>query len=410
MVLAGLLLRAVFLARALGGAGAGLDDPDNYLPLARSLAAGNGFSLNGRPTAYRPPLYPMVLAPVVLWFGDRAAWGIGALHLALGAATVVLTARAGRGWGLSHRRTLIAALIVACDPVLVAQSRSVMTETLSTLLTAAALAGLTVPNAMGGVLGGLAFGLGALCRPSALPMMVVTTAAAAVLPPGDRQGRLMLTVALVVATVIPLAPWASRNERQLGVPIWTTTHGGYTLYLANNPVYYDEVLDGPRGAVWTGHNQWVWWDSVNRSNQGMPEPEADRHMRAEAVRFIASRPHDFARATLARLGRFWGLAPAEAVYPRWLRMATACWTIPLWCALAVGLGSRRLWRWPNASAPACVIGLTLVHAVYWTDLRMRAPILPAIALIAASANMMFRGERLMNSITRWAKKPLRKKN
>ena len=30
-----------------------------------------------------------------------------------------------------------------------------------------------------------------------------------------------------------------------------------------------------------------------------------------------------------------------------------------------------------------VIGLTVVHAFYWTDLRMRAPIVPALALIAA---------------------------
>ena len=32
-----------------------------------------------------------------------------------------------------------------------------------------------------------------------------------------------------------------------------------------------------------------------------------------------------------------------------------------------------------------VAGLTLVHSVFWTDLRMRAPIVPAIALIAAGA-------------------------
>ena len=34
-----------------------------------------------------------------------------------------------------------------------------------------------------------------------------------------------------------------------------------------------------------------------------------------------------------------------------------------------------------------VIGLTLVHALFWTDLRMRAPIVPAIALIAAGAGL-----------------------
>ena len=42
-------------------------------------------------------------------------------------------------------------------------------------------------------------------------------------------------------------PWAWRNARIFGEPVWSTTHGGYTLALANNPVYYAEVLDGPAG-------------------------------------------------------------------------------------------------------------------------------------------------------------------
>ncbi len=43
-------------------------------------------------------------------------------------------------------------------------------------------------------------------------------------------------------------------------PIWTTTHGGYTLALANNRQYYADVLDGPPGAVWSGPNQAAWVD------------------------------------------------------------------------------------------------------------------------------------------------------
>ena len=32
-----------------------------------------------------------------------------------------------------------------------------------------------------------------------------------------------------------------------------------------------------------------------------------------------------------------------------------------------------------------ILGLTAVHSLYWTDLRMRAPIVPAIALVAVGA-------------------------
>src|SRR5439155_21571320 len=121
VVLAGVLVRGALLARVL--VSSTIDDPDNYLPLARSLVEGRGFAINGRATAYRPPLYPLVLAPLIAIADARLAWGIAGLHLALGAGTVVLTAIAAKQWGMSPGRSLVAALIVACDPVLAAQSR-----------------------------------------------------------------------------------------------------------------------------------------------------------------------------------------------------------------------------------------------------------------------------------------------
>jgi 4-amino-4-deoxy-L-arabinose transferase-like glycosyltransferase len=383
IVLSGLLARCVVLAGPLSSGA--LDDPDNYLPLARSLAEGRGFALNGRLTAYRPPLYPLVLAPVVTAFGDRAAWGVAGLHLALGAGAILLTARAARAWGLGAGRALAASAVVALDPVLVSQARSVMTETLAAFLTAASLAALACPGWRGPALGGLGYGLGALCRPSALAAGVLTAAAAIVAGPGARRERAGRSVVLMAAMLATVAPWAVRNVFAVGEAVVATTHGGYTLYLANNPVYYDEVVNGPAGAVWTGPNQKLWWESINRSAAGLTEPEADRAMRAAALRVIADRPRDFVRASLARLGRFWGLAPAVAVYPRSLRLATALWTAPLWACLIAGLMTRTVWAWPRVAAPAALLALTLVHTVYWTDLRMRAPAVPAVALVAVGA-------------------------
>jgi hypothetical protein len=387
VVLAGVLARGALLVGPLRSSG--MDDPDNYLPLARSLAEGRGFSINGRPTAYRPPLYPIILAPVVAALGENAQWGVAALHLLLGAGTILLTAVAAGRWGLSPGRVLAAATVTALDPVLVAQTRSVMTETLAAFLTAASLAAVARPGLAGAALGGGVFGLASLCRPSALPAAALTVVAAAATGPGTRAERLLRAAALASATLVVLAPWAARNAAVLGEPVLTTTHGGYTLYLANNPVYYDEVVNGPPGAVWTGPNQKRWWEEVNRSAAGLSEPAADRAMGAAALRFAASRPGDFARASLARLGRFWGVAPAGAVYPRWLRVATSLWTTPLWALLLLGLISRTAWSWPRVAAPATLVALTAVHTVFWTDMRMRAPVTPAVALVAASA----RGKR-----------------
>ncbi len=134
-----------------------------------------------------------------------------------------------------------------------------------------------------------------------------------------------------------------------------------------------------------GHEQWLWWDSVNRDTAGMSETQADRFLRNRVIALAMAQPREFVRASLDRLGRFWSLAPAISVYSPVVRWATAAWTLPLWIAAGLGLSRRSLWRWPQITAPLTIAGLCLVHTLFWTDLRMRAPIVPAIALVAASA-------------------------
>jgi len=352
-----------------------LEDRDNYLPLARSLAEGRGFAIGGRPTAYRPPLYPILLAPLVGTLPARwLPWGVGGLHLALGVGTVALVARTARLWGLSPGRACAAAAIAAFDPVLAVQARSIMTETPAAFLVAATLAGSALPGARGAILGGIGFGLSGLCRPSLLPAAGLAALAGLTCGPGGPRARLARSTLLLAATAATLAPWAWRNAWAVGEPVWTTTHGGYTLALANNPAYYADVLDGPPGAVWSGPNQDAWFAGVGRSTAGMTEPEADRALRDSALRLARDRPIAFLRASIARVGRLW--APAAAA-----------WTVPLWAALAVGLARPGLRRWPLVVAPSIAVALTLVHLAYWTDLRMRAPLVPAVALIAAGASL-----------------------
>lgn len=361
------------------------EDPDNYLPLARSIVAGDGLMLRGRPTAYRPPLYPLLLAPIVAIGGDRLPAAVAALHVLLGTATAGLTFQAAGRLGLSTTRAVIAGLIVACDPVLVWQARFVMTETLAAFLLIASLAVLARGVRWSSGAGGGLLGLAALCRPSALPGAGLTALAALLFMPGGRRERIVRCVGITVGVGLTLAPWVARNAWWMGEPVWTTTHGGYTLALGNNEVYYRDVLEGPPGRVWSGREQWLWWDSVRRRTVGMTEPQADRFLRDSVVELARSRPATFLRACVAREATFWSAVPAAGVYGRTTRLGTAVWTIPLWAALVVGLFHPRFRRWPGVAVPCAILGLSVVHALYWTDMRMRAPIVPAIALAAASA-------------------------
>lgn len=379
----GLIARVVVIRPGFGTP----SDPDLYLPIARSLASGRGFCLwEGMPTAARPPLYPLLLAPVVrLLDGRLLPLGVASLHTILGLGTIALTYLTARRWGCGQDRAMVAAMIVAFDPVTLVQTRGVMTETFAAFLVAACLAATTIAGRPGALLAGLAFGLSSLCRPSLLPGAALVGLARLVFGPGERRSRAIEVALFAFGFLGILTPWAARNARRFGEPIWTTTHGGYTLALANNPAYYADVLDGPRDAVWSGPHQQAWFEWVERMTRHMSPPQADRYLRDEGLRMLREHPVKFLRASVARLGRFWGIAPSASVYPSRLRMATAAWTIPLWIALALGLSRRSTWCWPRMTAPLVILGLSAVHIVYWTDMRMRVPIIPAVGLVAATA-------------------------
>jgi hypothetical protein len=110
-------------------------------------------------------------------------------------------------------------------------------------------------------------------------------------------------------------------------------------------------------------------------------------------------PAGFARATGVRLGRFWSLSPHLATHaksqaaeqPAGLERASTRWLIASWYlaefALAlVGLVAAA--KSPNRATwlagVLLVVVLSVVHSVYWSDLRMRAPAMPVVALLAAA--------------------------
>jgi hypothetical protein len=86
------------------------------------------------------------------------------------------------------------------------------------------------------------------------------------------------------------------------------------------------------------------------------------------------------------LRRFWGVAPVEGSGPQpsWLRMGVAGFYLSQFAAAALGLlVVARSWsvRW---IPPLLMVGAFMgVHLIYWTNTRMRAPIEPVIAVLAA---------------------------
>ena len=392
-------------------------DPDGYWRLAENLVEHGTFGEGSAPTAFRPPLYPVVLTGCVA-AGDWRRAAIGALHVVLGVATVGLVLVLGQWWGLGRCGAALAALLVACDPILLSQSTQVMTETTAAFLAVLGLLSLAWmrrrPTSCRALLAGATLATGALCRPTLLLWAVAvgvmllwqawstpknnlrrSSGRRRTVAGGVAKG-LRLPIAFALGAVFVLSPWAVRNQLQLGRPIVTTTHGGYTFLLANNPSFYEWLRDGQWGSVWPANEFNADWDRRKPHD----ELRADRLAYAEAERNIYRKPGAFVGACLVRIGRFWSPLPHRVIVvggprPRLMRYAVALWYTMefLLAAAGVWIVFHRKERSAWMEALLLVACLAAVHAFFWTNMRMRAPVMPVVAMAAAVAWRRLRRNR-----------------
>jgi hypothetical protein len=377
-------------------------DRDAYLAIARNVLDGHGYcSTLGQPTAFRPPLYPLLLAACMVCGGTVA---IGIVQILLGTATVWLTWLLARQCRLSAQSGLIAATLVAVDPLLIHYSTQAMTETLSTFLVALLL--VCLMSASSGshksVVVGVVFGLAALCRPSIWAfggLIAVGWILTQFLNQRSRQdsqttGRSTLLVRpllCIAAVAITLSPWVIRNTQKFGRPILMTTHGGYTLLLGNNETFFQQIVDGKSGVIWQESSLRDWQAENERKLAELGIAQTDEVSRDAAQArlarvWILENPLKFMRACIQRIRRFWACWPsASAKFPPLLVNLVGVYYLVTLALAAVGA-----FRWKEFwsrywAMPVLVLALTAVHSVYWSNARMRSAVVPAISLATAVA-------------------------
>jgi hypothetical protein len=199
---------------------------------------------------------------------------------------------------------------------------------------------------------------------------------------------------MILGTLLVVSPWVVRNQLVFGTPILTTTHGGYTLLLANNPVYDREVIQQPWGATWSGDSLARWQADVEQRLDAdlgphPSESQRDAWMSNEAKRFIRENPERFFQAALHRIRSLWSVSPhgEGTSLPAFVRLGVAAFYIAEFLLALAGLWFIiRRGEWP-LWLPGLMLMLTIqgVHLAYWTDARMRTPLEPVLALLAAGA-------------------------
>ncbi len=194
-------------------------DALHYHSLAAAVGDGRGMVHRfpfGYPhaTAFRPPLYPLLLGGVYAVTGPKLG-AAQVLNVALGTGVVVLASLLA--WRLAGGRAgLVTGLLAAVYPPLVFNDGLPLSEPLGLLLLAAIVLLLLHQRA---VWAGLAGGLLLLTRPSA-QFFVVVLAGWVVWRLGWRRASLF-----VVCMALVVTPWVLRNWARMGTPVLVTSNG-----------------------------------------------------------------------------------------------------------------------------------------------------------------------------------------
>jgi len=257
-------------------------DSAEYLLLARNLVTYGAFSLTDNAetlTAYRPPLFPAMIA--VLRRGDEApVTAVLVANVILGSLTVCLTYLIARD-RFDRRIALIAAVMLALGPMTCLFTVTVLTETLFTFLVAVAIF-LWGRGIFAGA--GAAFGLSALTRPSILPF-IAALPLLAIVPSFRRFWRGYVIIS--VAGLILASGWIIRNAIAFDRIILVASSGWGTNLLCGT------LETDTGGRVWNGE-AWVPLDlktnPVTRVDGITDETEIDRIRMKRAISRIAEAP------------------------------------------------------------------------------------------------------------------------
>ena len=379
--------------------------------VGRSLALGRGFAdpfvpSGTGPTAWLPPLYPMMIGAVFRVFGiytPVSGWVLLAINSLFGAATVPaiyeMAMRCFGGGEYSQRGRKIAlwsAWIWALYPATMQYSvRWIWETSLTTFLVAWVLVVTLrlrgIAEIERGTAGGewrlwVCFGLlwGLIGLSNATPLLLLPVCVVWVVA-GVRGRRRALAGAVLAGLVFAacLAPWTWRNWQVFHAFVPIRSNFGAELWVHNGP----EDNGFPRGIV-------VFSQPELRSYAGMGEIAYVRERGEWAKEYIRSHPGRFLRLTLERVDWFWMNLPhplEDHPFTEAVREATFGFlSVTGWLGLILAIRRGIPGAWLFAAA------FVLIPVTYYfvtVGARFRHPLEPLLVMLSvylfASAKRSF---------------------
>jgi hypothetical protein len=381
----GVLMRVVLVFN--GGGHFAFADERDYDSIATALLAGDGFSLHGQPSAFRPPGQSVFLAAIYALSGHHplVAELVQAVLVAVVPFAVLALGRRATARPLVPE---IAAALAAVHPGLAYASATVYPVS----LTAAALAvgiwlAAEVSRRRGiglATLAGLALGTAGAATPYFVPLPALIALVV------YRRVGALAAIMLASMGLLPAAAWMTRNAVALGAPT-LGTNGGYNLALGAND----------RATFRSGN--WIEPDPIDEA-AARTELARDAAWARAGRRWIAEHPARWAGLALGR-----ALAVLDSVGKprtsglhenRWAKLVG--WAMLPW----IVFGVAGLWI-DRRALEARIVALTFLLVLASSSAtivkpRFRFPVDPLLAIFAV--DFVFRVSFALRA--RWARTPM----
>ncbi len=364
IIAAGVLLRAV-----LGAVHPyAFDDTRDYVSLAMRLLGDGSYIVQtktGWVTANRMPGYPLFLAGLFAIFGESlraVAITQGILSAGIIGLTYAIARRAGPIVGL------LAALLIAVDPLTLGFSAAILSEMPFTLFLLAALWACIRLGAHGRIAWWIAlgclWGAAVYLRASAiwlLPLLLLWTL---VVPLRPRRLAGALTALLLAGAT--LLPWFLRN----GQGIRLTSMEGISLYES----VYPAADGGPKQ------------DTLTLSPDMLPlnEWQRDAEWKRRAWSAVEASPGHVLALVPVKIARTWSpWMNAAEMRNAWLQAGMIAWQVPLFFFALLGIFAGRLPGRMKALILLPMLYFTALHSIFLGSVRYRVPLMPLVCVFAA---------------------------
>lgn len=359
-----------------------------YDQIALNLLHGKGYLMHWLNTDYRSfvyPVYPFLTALSHLVTGQNY-FILELLHIILSVGLCWLVYLTGTTL-FEERSGLLASFLTAVHPGLIVYSTKLHELTLVAFLIsliAYVIASRGVGNRANDMMMGLLIGIGALTRPT---LIFFIPAVAAHLFLSKKRSREMLNslFMIVIVSALVILPWTMRNYSVHKRWIFITTNSPEHLWRGNNPVASGTsyTSDG-RAIIEAAPKEFT--DKLRNSDEiGQYDL-----FRSEAAKFIQDRGL-FSGLFLRKLYYFWWFAPQTGLlYPRaWLIIYELFYAPILLLFICGALFSFRAMDNRKIASMGAILfficAVSLVHAIYYVEIRHRWAVEPLMMIFAAHA-------------------------